>query len=244
MFFLPVDPRDENHRDPENIDYSCTASCPICAKTSGKGIRIRYSGLILILELSKEGLKFYQTKSNAIILQGALPASCIVRAERLKSGEKLYEKQYLSPRPPPKISLKHDLNWSKGQDQGSTVEHRPVGKPRSTVTWRNSSIWFFQANPIPLNPLKIVSGKPVTQEIVSVLQEELSSSDRSGKTRDRGRNNMSEITINQGNLMERKNSTQCKRTIISKVVIMWTSLTLRQTMRMLTSTSLAFLKKR
>ena len=42
--------------------------------------------------------------------------------------EKLYEKQYLSPRPPPKISLKHDLNWSKGNDQGSTVEHRPVGK--------------------------------------------------------------------------------------------------------------------
>ena len=44
--------------------------------------------------------------------------------------------------------------------------------------------------------------------------------------------------------MERKNSTQCKKTIISNVVIMWTSLTLRRTMRMLTSTSLAFLKKR
>ena len=37
--------------------------------------------------------------------------------------------QYLSPRPPPKISLKHDLNWTKGKDQsGSTVEHQPVGK--------------------------------------------------------------------------------------------------------------------
>ena len=71
---------------------------------------------------------FYQTRSNAIILQGTLPAHCIVRAERLKNGEKLYEKQYLSPRPPPKISLEHDLNWSKGNDQGSTVEHRPVGK--------------------------------------------------------------------------------------------------------------------
>ena len=30
---------------------------------------------------------------------------------------------------------------------------------------------------------------------------------------------MSEITINQGNLMERKNSTQCKKIVISKVVI-------------------------
>ena len=81
----------------------------------------------------KEGLRFYQTRSNAIILQGTLPANCIVRAERLRNGEKLYERQYLSPRPPPKISLKHDLNR----------------ETRSTVTWRNTSIWFVQANPIP-----------------------------------------------------------------------------------------------
>ena len=58
----------------------------------------------------KEGLVFYQTRSNAIILQGTLPAHCIVKVDRLKNGEKLYERQYLSPRPPPKISLKHDLN--------------------------------------------------------------------------------------------------------------------------------------
>ena len=69
----------------------------------------------------KEGLTFYQTRSNAIILQGTLPAHCIVKVERLKNGEKLYERQYLFPRPPPKISLKHDLNWTKGNDQGSTV---------------------------------------------------------------------------------------------------------------------------
>ena len=50
VFFLPVDPRDENHRDPETIDYSVLDTC----KTLGKGIRIRYSGLILILESSKK----------------------------------------------------------------------------------------------------------------------------------------------------------------------------------------------
>ena len=61
----------------------------------------------------KEGLVFYQTRSNAIILQGTLPAHCIVKVERLKSGEKLYQRQYLSSRPPPKNSLKHDLNWTK-----------------------------------------------------------------------------------------------------------------------------------
>ena len=69
------------------------------------------------------------SNTNAIILQGTLPAYCIPKVERLKTGEKLYEKQYLSPRPPPKISLKHDNNWTKGNDQlGSTVEQQPVGK--------------------------------------------------------------------------------------------------------------------
>ena len=77
----------------------------------------------------KEGLKFYQTRSNAIILQGTLPACCIPKVERLMTGEVLYERPYLSPRPPPKISLRRDLNWTRGNNElGSTVEHRPVGK--------------------------------------------------------------------------------------------------------------------
>ena len=50
--------------------------------------------------------------------------------------------------------------------------------------------------------------------------------------------------MDQGNLMERKNSTQCKKTVISKVVIKRISLTLRRTMGTLTSTSPAFLTKR
>ena len=41
----------------------------------------------------------------------------------------MYERRYLSPRPPPKISLRHDHDWTKGNDQlGSTVEQQPVGK--------------------------------------------------------------------------------------------------------------------
>ena len=77
----------------------------------------------------KEGLTFYQTRSNATILQGTFPAHCILEVERLKNGEVLYERRYLSPRPPPKISLKHDHNRTKGNDQsGSTVEQQPVGK--------------------------------------------------------------------------------------------------------------------
>ena len=47
----------------------------------------------------REGLTFYQTRSNAIILQVILPACCIPKVVRLNTGEVLYEKVYMSPRP-------------------------------------------------------------------------------------------------------------------------------------------------
>ena len=51
--------------------------------------------------------------SKAIILQETLPAYCIQKIKRLKTGEILYERRYLSPRPPPKISLRHDHKWDQ-----------------------------------------------------------------------------------------------------------------------------------
>ena len=126
VFFLLVDPRNEGHKHPEYIDFSA----PRLARYLQNAWKRHQDAVFWVnIDLGiKEGLVFYQTRPNAIILQGTLPAHCIVKVERLKNGEKLCERQYLSPRPPPKISLKHDLNWSKGKDQGSTVEHRPVGK--------------------------------------------------------------------------------------------------------------------
>ena len=55
----------------------------------------------------KKLLKFYQTRSKAIILYDTLPAYCIPKVVRMGTGEVIYEKVYASPRPPPKISLKH-----------------------------------------------------------------------------------------------------------------------------------------
>ena len=124
VFFLPVDPRNESHRDPEYIDFSV----PRLARYMHRAWK-RHQDAVYWVDIDlgiKGGLVFYQTRSNAIILQGTLPAHCIVKVERLKNGETLYERQYLSPRPPPKISLKHDLNWTEGNDQGSSVEHQPV----------------------------------------------------------------------------------------------------------------------
>ena len=180
VFFLLVDPRDENHRDPENIDYSVPRHARYVQNT-WKRHQDTVFWIDIDLGIIKEGLKFYQTRSNAIILQGVLPASSIVRAERLKSGETLYKSQYLSLRPPPKISLRHDLNWTRGNDElGSTVEHRPVGKLVQQSL--GETVQFGSSKPTQSpKPIEDRSGRPVTQETVSVLQEELSSSDRTGK---------------------------------------------------------------
>ena len=94
--------------------------------------------------------------------------------------EKLYERQYLSPRPQPKISLKHDLTWNKGNDQGSTVEHQPVGKLVQQSL--GEALQPFSSKPTQFpKPIEDRTEQPVTQEIVGKLQEELSSSDRSGQ---------------------------------------------------------------
>ena len=116
------------------------------------------------------------------ILQGTLPAHYLSKVERLKTGEMLYERRYLSPRPPPKISLKHDHNWTKGNDQGSTVEQQPVGKLVQQSLGEAPCTESSKPTQSKPNPICDRTGKLVTQEIVGKrLQEELGSSDRTGK---------------------------------------------------------------
>ena len=166
VFFLPVDPRNEDHKDPEYIDFCA----PRLARYMHRAWK-RHQDAVFWVDIglgTKEGLVFYQTRSNAIILQGTLPAHCIVKVERLKNGEKLYERQYLSPRPPPKISLKHDLNWSEGKDQGSTVEHPPVGKLVQQSLGEALQPGSSKPTQFP-KPIEDRTGQPVTQEMNLVL---------------------------------------------------------------------------
>ena len=93
VFFLPVDPRDESHRDPEYIDFSV----PRLARYMHSAWKRHQDAVFWVnIDLGiREGF-FYQTRSNAIILQGTLPAHCIVKVERLKSGEKCGLKHHIS----------------------------------------------------------------------------------------------------------------------------------------------------
>ena len=108
VFFLPVDPLDKSHKDPDDIDFN--------EPRRAQYLHIawkRHQDAVYWVDINlaqKKGLKFYQTRSNAIILQETLPAYCVPKVVRLKTGEVLYEKAYMS-RPPPKISLKHE--WTR-----------------------------------------------------------------------------------------------------------------------------------
>ena len=127
VFFLPTDPRDESHKDPEHIDFLV----PRRAKYVHSAWKSHQDAVFWVdINLAiKEGLTFYQTRSNAIILQGTLPAFCIPKVVRLKTGEVLYERSYMSPRPPPKISLRHDHDWTRGKvPLGSTIDQQQEGK--------------------------------------------------------------------------------------------------------------------
>ena len=68
-------PRDESHRDPEKIDLNV----PRRAQYLHSAWKKRQDGVFWVdIDLAiKEGLTFYQTRSNAIILQGTLPAHYI-----------------------------------------------------------------------------------------------------------------------------------------------------------------------
>ena len=102
----------------------------------------------------------------------------------------MYERRYLSPRPPPKISLKHDHNWTKVNDQsGSTVEQQPVGKLVQQSL--GEALRAGSSKPIQSKPNLICdrTRKLVEQENTSCsreivgkcLQKELGSSDRTWK---------------------------------------------------------------
>ena len=103
VFFLLADPRDKEHEDPAHIDFSVPRRAQYLHSAWKK-----HQDVVFWVDIDlaiKKGWTFYQTRSNALILQGTLPAYCIPKVVRLKTGEVLYEKSYMSPRPPPKISL-------------------------------------------------------------------------------------------------------------------------------------------
>ena len=108
---------------------------------------------------SEKGLTFYQTRSNAIILHETLTAYCIPKVVRMEIGEVKNEKAYMSPRPPPKISLTHEWKRELGSDHAQRAEAGHLSRS-------------FQSNQPTLNPMRESSGRPDTTHDVIGVQDE------------------------------------------------------------------------
>ena len=154
VFFLPVDPWDKYQQDPSHIDFSVPRRAQYL-HNAWKRHQDTVYWVDIDLAIEKR-LTFYQTRSNAIILQETLPAYCIPLVVRLKTGEIFYEKVSMSPRPPPKISLRHE--WTR--EWGSKVVQQPEGEavrqPEGEVVRQTK---FFQSTQPTPNPIRDRSGR-------------------------------------------------------------------------------------
>ena len=118
----------------------------------------------------KKGLEFYQTRSIAIMVQETLPACCVPKVVRMETVEVIYEKVYMSPRPPPKISLKHE--WKR--EFGSEHAQRPeVGQLSRSFQSNQIQIQVVRERGDPLKmtrgPCKIEEKRPVLRRSMLIL---------------------------------------------------------------------------
>ena len=166
---------DKNHKDPDTIDLNE----PRHAQYMHKAWK-RHQNAVYWVDINlalRKGLKFYQTRSNAIILHETLPAYCVPKVVRMETGEVTNEKVFMSPRPPPKISLKHD--W-KGE-LGSEDAQRPEGQVVQTNQFQ-TQVMIERGNPLlepiergnPLleqtrEPCKMEEQRPVPRRSIHVL---------------------------------------------------------------------------
>ena len=98
----------------------------------------------------RKRLKFYQTRWNAIVLHDTLTAYCISKAIVVKSEEIIYQKVYVSRRPPSTISCND--NWKCDLDSDvarrskdiQRIELKPNTQLSSTgrfdTKWREPSL--------------------------------------------------------------------------------------------------------
>ena len=189
VFFLLVDPRDKDHEDLAHIDFSV----PRRAQYLHSAWKRHQDAVFWVdIDLSiRKGLTFYQTRSNALILQGTLPAYCIpkvVEKSYVRNHTCLFDHHQRSHYDTITIGPEGMMNWALQVNNSQSVKlfngHvEKFNKQRSPN--------LTQPKPKPICDR---SGKPDSTEDVfgetsrshefdeKGFHGELGSSDRSGKT--------------------------------------------------------------
>ena len=132
VFFTAVNPMHKHQQDPIELDLTEPRLASYKRKWKVHLDTVYWVDFQLA---QRKGLKFYQTRSNAVILHDTLPAYCISKVVVMESGEIIHEKAYVSPRPPPTISFKDD--WVKELDSevaGSSKDTQRIQpKPKTQL---------------------------------------------------------------------------------------------------------------
>ena len=95
---------DKEHEDPYKAWLHQTTSCMEQAEESGKDTRTRCIGSIYSLLNVKDWSSVKQDVMQSSFTN-TLPVYCISKVVVMESGEIIYEKVYVAPRPPPTISF-------------------------------------------------------------------------------------------------------------------------------------------
>ena len=138
VFFTAVDPMNKEHRDQNIIDLEA----PRLARYHQKNWK-KHQNTVHRIErqfAQRKGLKFYLTRLNAIVLYVTHPAHCIWKVVVMKSEEIIFQKVYVSPRPPPKIFYKSiwmcDLDSDVAGSSKDTQRIQPKPKTQLSSTER------------------------------------------------------------------------------------------------------------
>ena len=147
VFFTAVNPMHKNHQDPKELDLTKPRLASHKQKCEVHQNTVYWVDVQLA---QRKGLKFYQTRSNATILYDTLPAYCISKAIVMKSEEIIYQKVYVSPRPPPTIPYKDSWTCDLHSDVARSskdiqrIELKPNTQLSSTgrpvTRWREETL--------------------------------------------------------------------------------------------------------
>ena len=169
VFFTVVNLMNKNHKDPQELDLTKPRLAWYKQKTWK-----RHQDPVFWVDIQlaqRKRLKFYQTRCNAIIFDDTLPAYCISKVVVMESGEILYEKVYVSLRPPPTISFKDnwtcDLDSEVAGGNADSLQNQPKSKTKQLS-----------------RTLRLVSEQQLTQEIEKDIlfgQEDIKHSRRTGR---------------------------------------------------------------
>ena len=135
VFFTPLNPFG-NDPDEEKSHNDYTVPQKVHYKTNWK----HNQDAVLWITLSRaqdQGLRFWQTKSFAIVTYATVPGDCIDRVTS-QNGHRVIFERLATPRSAPKVTLKS--NWRTQQHQQKQPQ-RPTLEDDVRSIWKQRATW-------------------------------------------------------------------------------------------------------